>query len=200
MKWIEILRRLEDKNCFIFSSDEFSAIIGGSRLAAKRLLQRYAKRNLVARIKKGEYVVLAKKPPDMFIANKLYQPSYISFEYALAYHHLIPETVYTVTSATVKSTREFEALGQLFSYSKIKSKAFTGYEPKKIDDYTILIALPEKALADYLYSMLLRKTKPNERLDLSNLNSKLFLKFIKLFNNKKLARLAKEIICFQKKP
>jgi predicted transcriptional regulator of viral defense system len=141
---------------------------------------------------------LAKKPPDIFIANKLYQPSYLSFEYALSYYHIIPEVVYTVTSATVKPTREFEVLGHLFSYSKIQSKAFRGYVPKKIDNYTVLLAVPEKALADCLYFVVLKKTSLNERMDVSGLNRKLFLKYVKLFGNKKLVLLARKI-CFQKK-
>lgn len=198
MKWIEILNQLEKKKCFLFTVEEFRAIVGGSKLASKRLLQRYTRRKLLARIKKGVYLVLAKKPPDIFIANKLYQPSYLSFEYALSYYHIIPEIVYTVTSATVKSTREFEVLGHLFSYSKIQSKAFRGYVPKKIDNYTVLLAVPEKALADYLYFVVLKKMNINERLDISDLNIRNFLKYIKLFGNKKLTQLAREI-CFQKK-
>jgi len=199
MKWPEVLGKLEQKKCFIFSSEEFGAIIGGSSLAAKRLLQRYAKKGLVSRIKKGEYLVTAQKPPDIFIANKLYQPSYVSLEYALAYYHLIPETVYTVTSITAKTTREFEVMGRLFSYAKIKTRAYTGYVPKKIDNYTVLLALPEKALADYLYFVLLRKMEPNERLDVSMIDLKLFSEFINLFQNKKLIKLAEKIKCSQKK-
>ena len=199
MRWIEIKERLDKKKCYFFSVDEFRAIIGGEKLAAKRLLQRYAKRKLVARIKKGRYLVPANKPPDMYIANKLYQPSYISFAYALSYYHLIPETVYTMTSATAKPTREFDAMGRLFTYSKIKTKAYSGYIPKKIDNYTILIATPEKALADYLYFITLKKRKINDRLDIKNIDIKVFMKYISMFNNTKLARTAEALMCSQKK-
>lgn len=199
MRWIEIMEILEKKKCFFFSVDEFRAIIGGRGLAAKRLLQRYAKRGLVARVKKGQYLVPAKKPPDMFIANKLYPPSYVSFSYALSYYHMIPEVVYTITSATAMPTREFDVLGRLFSYSKIKPNAYTGYTPVKIDNYTILIATPEKALADYLYFIVLKKRTLNERLEFMNIKISRFLKYIRLFENDKLTGLAKELICSQKK-
>lgn len=199
MKWIEILEKLEKKKCFIFSVEEFKAIAQSSGLASKRLLQRYAKRGLVARVKKGLYLVLSKKPPDMFIANKLCSPSYVSFSYALSYYHIIPEAVYTVTSAAAASTREFDVLGRLFSFSKIKAKAYTGYTPIKIDNYTILLATPEKALADFLYFTVLKKRTLNERLDLGRIKTKRFLGFIKLFNNRKLTDLAKGLICYQTK-
>ena len=35
-----------------------------------------------------------------WIANRIYQPSYVSLESALSYYNLIPEAVYTTTSLT----------------------------------------------------------------------------------------------------
>lgn len=34
------------------------------------------------------------------VANAIYSPSYLSFDYALAYHRLIPESIYVYTCAT----------------------------------------------------------------------------------------------------
>ena len=39
------------------------------------------------------------------VANAIYSPSYLSFEFTLSYHGLIPEAVYTYTSATFKKKR-----------------------------------------------------------------------------------------------
>ena len=58
------------------------------------------------------------------IANRLYQPSYLSFEYALAFYNLLPEMPYGVTSATTKPTRNFIINGLGFNYLTIK-KRFT---------------------------------------------------------------------------
>ena len=38
--------------------------------------------------------------PGHYLAGVLYGPSYLSFEFALAWHGLIPEAVYSYTSAT----------------------------------------------------------------------------------------------------
>ena len=42
------------------------------------------------------------------IANHLYAPSYVSMSSALRYYGLIPETVYTKQSMTLKHSRDFE--------------------------------------------------------------------------------------------
>lgn len=40
------------------------------------------------------------------VANAIYGPSYLSFDYALAYHGLIPEAVYVYTSATYNKKKK----------------------------------------------------------------------------------------------
>lgn len=88
------------------------------------------------------------------IANIIHQPSYVSFEYALSYHGLIPERVYTITSATSsKSLNYVTPLGN-FNYQKIPSKVY----PLGVDwnyseqDGGYFIATPEKALCDKIYA------------------------------------------------
>ncbi len=76
-------------------------------------------------MKRGLYAFPDALPPDLYVANKLYEPSYISLEFALSYHGIIPETVYEITSVTTKSTRRFEAMGKVFTYRRIKREAFT---------------------------------------------------------------------------
>ena len=43
--------------------------------------------------------------PGYCLAGAIFGPSYLSFDYALARHGLIPETVYTFTSATFFKSR-----------------------------------------------------------------------------------------------
>ncbi|WP_176231845.1 type IV toxin-antitoxin system AbiEi family antitoxin domain-containing protein [Candidatus Hakubella thermalkaliphila] len=145
-------------------------------------------------MRNGLYALTSNLPSELLIANKLYQPSYISLEYALSYHHLIPETVYTITSATTKPTREFEALDKIYHYYKIKREAFLGYEPKKIDGVTVLIAEPEKALVDYLYFVSLKKKALNERLTTKNLNRRKVLEYAEAFKREGLLRLMEKIL------
>jgi len=72
------------------------------------LLHRYTGRNLIIRIKRGLYALPDTQLSELFIANKLFEPSYISREFALSYHRIIPETVYEITSVTTKTTQRFE--------------------------------------------------------------------------------------------
>lgn len=65
------------------------------------------KTKLSRMVKQGEYFQITKgiyetnrNTSGHLLAGSIYGPSYISFEYALAYYGLIPEAVYTITSAT----------------------------------------------------------------------------------------------------
>jgi predicted transcriptional regulator of viral defense system len=88
------------------------------------------------------------------IANILHQPSYVSFEYALSYHGLIPERVYTVTSASFKKSVEYTTPLGNFSYQKIPAKAYSlGIDWKYNEqDGGYFIATVEKALCDKIYA------------------------------------------------
>ncbi len=87
------------------------------------------------------------------IANKLYGPSYISFEYALSYYGLIPEAVKNVTSAIYNKNKNKSIVTPLgtFFYKYINPKIYP-YGIVRIDerDNPFIIATPEKALFDVL--------------------------------------------------
>jgi predicted transcriptional regulator of viral defense system len=96
--------------------------------------------------------------PGYLLAGSIYGPSYLSFEFALAYHGLIPEAVYTITSATFekKKKKKYETLFGTFTYRDIPSAAYSyGLEIKIENEYSYIIASPEKALCDQMY-----KAKP----------------------------------------
>ncbi|MCF6172817.1 MAG: hypothetical protein L3J44_03425, partial [Campylobacteraceae bacterium] len=58
------------------------------------------------------------------IANLLLGPSYISFDYALWYHGLIPESVHEIQSATTKRTKSYSTPLGVFSYKQIKKELY----------------------------------------------------------------------------
>ena len=62
------------------------------------------------------------------IANKIYTPSYISFEMAFSYYNLIPESVYGVTSASSKKTNYFKTDLAEFIYHSLKPELMFGYK------------------------------------------------------------------------
>ena len=104
----------------------------------------------------GGYYLLADQPLDeaylFVLANKLYQPSYISLESALAYHHIIPESVLGITSISSRKTRQFESEWGTFSYRSLKPAYMFGYQLLETSQgYKILIATLEKAVLDTLY-------------------------------------------------
>jgi len=186
--------KIKGKKLYIFNANDIRSLFGVSAVAASSLLHRYKKQGFVLQLKRGFYVFPDTLPPDVYIANKLYTPSYISLEFALSYHGVIPETVYEITSVTTKATRRFETLGKVFSYRKIKKIAYTGYEIKKQQDLTFNIAEAEKAFVDANYLRLKNKQKPISRFNKEKINSEKALRYAKLFNNTKLIGIIKSTL------
>ena len=97
-----------------------------------------------------------KNNPGFLYANVLYGPSYISFEYALSYHGLIPETTYVYTSATFKKKKKktYQNFFGTYTYRDIPENAYP-FDILLIEDniYPYSIASSEKALCDKLYTL-----------------------------------------------
>ena len=94
--------------------------------------------------------------PGYCLAQAIYGPSYISFDYALAYYDLIPETVYTFSSATFgkRKIKEYDNHFGRFTYRDVPNEAYPpGIIIKEEEPYIYKIACPEKALCDKLYTM-----------------------------------------------
>lgn len=93
--------------------------------------------------------------PGYCLARIIYGPSYLSFEFALAWHNLIPEAVYTYTSATClkKKKKEYKTPFGLFTYRDVPANVFA-YGTKLYEDngYGYVIASAEKAICDQLYT------------------------------------------------
>ena len=110
----------------------------------------------IVRIKKGLYIMgesYRKRPFSCeLLANLIYGPSYISLEYALSHHGLIPERVETITSTTCGSNRSFSTPIGLFTYWSVQKEYYAvGVDLNSNGaDVSFLIATPEKALADKL--------------------------------------------------
>ncbi len=189
---------LREKKVAIFSPGEFSRIFKIPMRNTRYFLETYTKRGLLVRLRKGQYVLKEMIPNEEVIANALYQPSYVSLEYALSRFGIIPEMPYTVTSVTTKITATFTALGRDFSYQKIKKSAFTGYVPEKVGNNTIFIATPEKALADYLYFVSLGKTTLNDRLSIDRLEHKKIISYGKLYGRPGLDALIIDVLSHKK--
>ena len=191
MKWIDFERKIREKSIKLFTPLDVQRLLGKSKISTRFLVHRLKKQGYIIRLRRELYQLYDERVPDLYIANKLYEPSYISLDFALSYHRVIPETVYEITSVTTKSTRRFTALGKIFSYRHIKKEAFTGYSPVSYQGFTVLIAEPEKAFVDSNYFRLIRKKRPLSRFDKEKINTQKCLRYVKLFNNKKLISIIK---------
>jgi len=144
------------------------------------LIKRLVHENVLTQLEKGKYYVSAKQPLNFELANFLYSPSYISFETALNYHGLLSQFPLEISSATLGKKIEKHINEQIYTYSKIDKKLFTGYY--KESNY--LIATREKALFDqvYLISKSIKSEKVLEDLDMALFDMTKFESFLVLLS------------------
>lgn len=119
-----------------------------------RRLNEWQAKGYIKMVRRGYYIFsdLELNESVLFlIANKIYSPSYISFEMALSYYGLIPEAVYGVTSATSQKTNRFKTDFGEFIFHQLKSDLMFGYALIEYQNYHFKIAEIEKALIDYFY-------------------------------------------------
>ena len=119
-----------------------------------RRLNEWQKKGYLKMIRKGHYVFSDQQINEQVLylfANKIYSPSYISLEVALAHYNLIPETVYAITSLSSRKTKRFKTDFGEFIYRHIKPQLMFGYRLVSYRDYSFKIAEPEKVILDYFY-------------------------------------------------
>ena len=113
------------------------------------------KKGILVKIKRGLYSDDLYNDKEV-IANICYNPSYISFEYALSYYGVIPEVVSTFTSATFgkKNNKIYHMKDSTFDYRSVPDEVFPMgiLIMKNSKDISYKIASKEKALCDLLYS------------------------------------------------
>jgi len=88
------------------------------------------------------------------LASYIYGPSYLSFEYALSFHNLIPERVVVYTNATFgkRKSKSYQNHFGLYTYRDVPNAAFPfSVKAHEENGYAYFMASPEKALCDLLY-------------------------------------------------
>lgn len=194
VNWREFETQMKERQLLLFSSRDVQKVFPISPIAASFLLYRYTNKGFIKRVKRGLYIFPDAIPPDPYIANKLCDPSYVSLQFALSYHGVIPETVYEITSITTKTTRQYVTLNKSFAYRRITKKAFTGYLIQKENNFSFIIADPEKALVDTLYFRLKDKLGPIDRLKKEKINKVKAMEYARQFNNSSLIKLLNETL------
>ncbi|MDY6874129.1 MAG: hypothetical protein SVR81_09230 [Chloroflexota bacterium] len=103
----------------------------------------------------GLYILAGQQMDEatrFMLANRLYAPSYISLESALAHYQIIPEAVLGITSVSSRKTKQFQSDWGILSYRSVKPVLMFGYVLVEVSPTRkFLMARLEKAVLDYLY-------------------------------------------------
>ena len=197
MKYIELSQKIKEP---VFSLNDLR--IEGLKVFPYQLT-RWVKNGYLIKLKNGFYAFSERKDKllNEHIAFLLYQPSYLSLEWALSKYNLIPEIVYSLTSVTTRSPRIFKNELGSFIYRSIKKELFWGYRKIKENNQIYLLAEPEKALCDFLY---FNSDKIKDRDDfnsfrfnekeLQKLDQEKIKKFCKIINNNSLSKIIKKCL------
>lgn len=90
------------------------------------------------------------------LAGSIYGPSYLSFDFALSYHGLIPtkNIIYTSATCNKKKKKVYENNFGKYSYRDVPENVFAlGINKIEEEGYKFQLATPEKALCDKLYTL-----------------------------------------------
>ncbi|MBX2971743.1 MAG: hypothetical protein KF797_01455 [Flavobacteriales bacterium] len=108
----------------------------------------------LTKVARGTYIFsdFIRSEHDMwYIANRLYDPSYISLYSALWTYGYIPEAVFVTTSVTTRKTWRVERGRFRLDYRTVPPSFYFGYELVERNGRRVRFAHREKALLDLLY-------------------------------------------------
>jgi len=192
MRYIDFYNTIKEP---IFTLQDLS--IAGLTILPVQLSQ-WLSQGYLIKAKNGVYVFAERRGELAMetISHYLYSPSYISLEWALSVHGLIPELAYNTTAITTRKTMTMKNELGLFIYHSIKKELFFGYKTVQNGVNVYLLAEPEKALLDYLYlnsAQVVNQDDIDElRLNpfaLEELDQEKIKLYLKIFKNKKLERI-----------
>lgn len=123
-------------------------------------------------VKNGKLIPLVKgiyeTNPNAFaphLAQFIYGPSYISFDYVLYHHGLIPEAIYNTVTCATYNKRKIKTYTNKFGtyiYRDVPKVVFNfGVTVINDGEYSFQVATPEKALCDKLYTITPARTINN---------------------------------------
>ena len=196
MNYVELSHALQKYKISLFTLEDVKNLFPSEKAKAiKNNLARWLTKSYISRLRRNLYEFADKeetKISDLYVANRLYGPSYVSLETALSFYSIIPDIAAGVTSVTTGTTRTFRNKYGAFFYRTCRKKAFTGYRIIASEGSRIYIADKEKALVDFLYYRLrsgsyidFDEERFNKKI-LRAIHWKKALKYAKVFNNKTL--------------
>jgi len=199
MHYLEIRDNLKDFT--VFTANDISKVDPDFH---KQRLSEWQGKGYIKKVAKGYYIFADLEINEsvlFIIANKIFDPSYISLEMALSYYGLIPESVYGITSVTSRKTYKFASSVGNFSYRRIKPELMFGYHLVNYRNHNFKIAEIEKALLDYFH--INSKLKTDGEFEELRINKDIFQEKVSMdklkqylaqFNNKALGKRVNKFI------
>ena len=197
MQYLELKEALKDY--IVFSSQDINKI---DQSFYRSRLNDWQDKNYLKKLRRGFYFFADQELNEsvlFLIANKIYSPSYVSFEMALSFYGLIPESVYGITSATSNKTYRFKTEIGEFMYSHLKPELLFGYELITLGGVSYKMADIEKTILDYFYINTQLTTEAdffelrfNEEEFKTKADYEKLQKYLAAFNNKSLEKRIKK--------
>lgn len=150
MNAAEALGRLKGLHVPAVTTADAAAVLGLSGTAASHMLRRLSKAGLVNAFRKGVWAF--EEPPDALAmaeyATAPY-PAYVSLQTALYQRGLIEQIPSMTYLVSLARTARVETAAGSYSIHHVQPALFGGFEV--MPESGIKLALPEKALVDFLY-------------------------------------------------
>ena len=151
MNWTTILAEEARKNS-ILRLDDLARRYNLQEIVARNALRRHEARGLVEHISNKIYINrLNQNFTPRELVNFLRTDSYISLESALVDQGVTSQSPAILTCVTTGYPKTFRSPSLTISYRKISKDLYWGFEERQTRYNSYQIALPEKALLDWIY-------------------------------------------------
>ena len=159
-KVIELI--LQNSPVDYVTSDTLQVILGSSGDSYYGIVKRALASGDLIKVRRGLYIPSEKyrrfRVSERVLSQKIYFPSYLSFEYALSLHGLIPDIIQRVLCASDCRSRVFKTPVGIYEYFHVPVKPFFHGVERRRDQSGegYLIAGPERAICDLIYKRKLK--------------------------------------------
>lgn len=157
MRKIDLIKKLYSLDKAYFSLSDLEKILDLERDSLRVRVSRLAKEGILERLKRGVYQLSLKPESLIKVANQLYYPSYVSFEYALGEYGILDQKPFTITFATPKRTKKMTLRETEIEFRQLKPELFFGFKKRR----GVFWGELEKVLLDQIYFATLGKANIN---------------------------------------